>query len=58
MISPDSSTKTGAMTGIVLTAMVNISTDQLLETVILSAVGGVVSFLVSYLLQLIRKGWR
>ncbi|WP_164466982.1 hypothetical protein [Chryseobacterium taklimakanense] len=55
MSSPDFSTKSGTVAGTLLTLLVNISGVQLAETAVIAATGAVVSFAVSYILQLFLK---
>ena len=55
MSSPDFSTRSGTITGTLLTILVNISGAQLLETTIVAATGACVSFMISYLLQVLFR---
>lgn len=47
--------KLGTATGTLLSALPQINTDELLKTVILAAVGAIVSFLISVFLRWLRK---
>jgi mannitol-specific phosphotransferase system IIBC component len=47
----DTTTKTGTAAGTLLTIFANISSEDLLKTVILAAVGAAVSFVVTILLK-------
>ena len=55
MSSPDFSTKSGTVAGTLLTLLAHVSGVQLAETAVIAATGAVVSFAVSYILQLFLK---
>lgn len=54
----DNSTKAGTVGGTLLTILVNINSADLLKTVILAALGAVVSFGVTLLLKVLIKRFR
>lgn len=54
----DSSTKVGTAGGTLLTILVNINSADLLKTVILAALGALVSFSVTLLLKLLIKRFK
>lgn len=54
----DNSTKAGTVGGTLLTILVNINSADLLKTVILAALGAVVSFGVTLLLKALIKRFR
>ncbi|MCU7550420.1 hypothetical protein OCK74_14965 [Chitinophagaceae bacterium LB-8] len=47
----DNTTKAGTTAGTMLTILVNISSEDLLKTVVLAAVGAAVSFVVTLILK-------
>ena len=51
----DSSTKAGTIGGTLLTLLVNINSDDLFKTMILAAIGAVVSFTVTIFLKFLIK---
>ena len=52
----DNTTKTGTAGGTLLTIFANISGDDILKTVVLGAIGAVVSFFITLVLKfLVRK---
>ncbi|MGE5521179.1 MAG: hypothetical protein ACM3VS_14730 [Candidatus Dadabacteria bacterium] len=51
----DRTTKSGTITGTLLTVVSNIRTEDLVKTAILAAVGALVSFSVTLLLKLIVR---
>lgn len=55
MSNPDLSTRSGTIAGTLLTILINISGAQLLETAVIAGTGACISFLISYLLQLLFK---
>lgn len=56
MNGTDFSAKTGTITGMTLTILVNVSGQQLFETAVVAGVGALASFIISYLLErLMRK---
>jgi len=54
----DSSTKAGTAGGTLLTILANINSADLLKTVILAAIGALVSFGVTLLLKLLIKRFK
>ena len=54
----DNSTKAGTVGGTLLTILVNINSADLLKTVILAALGAVVSFSVTLLLKVLIKRFK
>ena len=54
----DNTTKTGTAGGTLLTIFANISGDDILKTVILAAIGAVVSFLITLLMKFLIKKFR
>ena len=51
----DVNTRTNNIVGTVLTILVNIQLEDLIQTIILAAVGAVVSFLVSIALKVLKN---
>ncbi len=51
----DSNTRTNTFVGTVLTIFVNIQLEDLIQTIILAAVGAIVSFLVSIALKVFKN---
>ena len=51
----DSSTKAGTLGGTLLTLLVNIDNEDLLKTMILAAIGALVSFTVTIFLKFLIK---
>lgn len=51
----DNTTKAGTAGGTLLTIFANINSEDILKTVVLAAVGAVVSFAVTLLLKLLAK---
>lgn len=55
----DSTTKTGTAGGTLLTILANISGQDILKTIILAAIGAVVSFLITLVMKfLMKKFWK
>lgn len=54
----DNSTKAGTVGGTLLTILVNINSADLLKTLVLAALGAVVSFSVTLLLKVLIKRFR
>lgn len=55
MSSPDLTTRAGTFMGTGLSLLLQVSAERILETIVIATVGAVVSFTVSYLLQLLLK---
>lgn len=55
MSSPDLTTRAGTFMGAGLSLLLQVSAERILETIVIATVGAVVSFTVSYLLQLLLK---
>ncbi|HEX3025120.1 MAG TPA: hypothetical protein VHP12_07905 [Chitinophagaceae bacterium] len=53
----DNGTKAGTAGGTLLTIIINIKSEDVLKTMVLAAVGAVISFTVSLLLKLFLKRW-
>jgi len=49
--NPDSATKAGTFGGTLLILLLHITSEEVLKTMVLAAVGAVVSFFISYLLK-------
>jgi mannitol-specific phosphotransferase system IIBC component len=54
----DSTTKTGTAGGTLLTILANISSDDILKTIILAAIGAVASFFITLLLKFFVRRFR
>lgn len=54
----DSTTKTGTAGGTLLTILANISGQDILKTIILAAIGAVVSFLITLVMKFLVKRFR
>ena len=54
-MNPSSTTKTGTIGGTLLTVFFNISSADILKTIILASIGAIVSFVVSLILKSIFK---
>jgi hypothetical protein len=54
----DSTTKTGTAGGTLLTVLANISGDDILKTIVLAAIGAVVSFWITLLMKFLIKKFR
>ena len=55
----DNTTKTGTAGGTLLTILANISGQDILKTIILAAIGAVVSFLITLVMKfLMKKFWK
>ncbi len=54
----DNGTKAGTAGGTLLTIIINIRSEDILKTMVLAAVGAVISFAVSLLLKLLLKRWK
>ena len=54
-MNPNNTTKTGTIGGTLLTVFYNISSEDIVKTIVLAGIGAVVSFMVSLLLKRIFK---
>jgi mannitol-specific phosphotransferase system IIBC component len=54
----DSTTKNGTAGGTLLTILANISGDDILKTIVLAAIGAVVSFWITLLMKFLIKKFR
>ena len=53
--NPGTATKSGTIGGTLLVLLLNITSEEVLKTAVLAAVGAVVSFFISYLLKRIME---
>ena len=51
----DNTTKAGTLSGIFLTLLGNINSDDLIKTALLAGVGAVVSFLITHLMKFVIR---
>ena len=54
----DSTTKTGTAGGTLLTIFANITKEDIAKTIVLAAVGAIVSFAITLLLKIVIKKFR
>jgi hypothetical protein len=52
------STRSGTVGGLLTVLLVNISSGDILKTIILTAIGAVISFFISFGLKVLLKKWK
>jgi mannitol-specific phosphotransferase system IIBC component len=57
-MSEPTQTKTTTMGGTLLVFFMNITSGDLIKTVVLTAIGAIVSFVMSQLIKMVMKWWK